>query len=297
MRYKLTIEYDGTNLLGWQEQQDGPSVQDYLQKSLSCFTPALTDEYPQVSNAALDDNDFSEAHDGASTERRPAAYIDVREETGTGKRLQVPNKIVVYGAGRTDAGVHALTQVAHFDLKEDMEDWKLREAMNARLRDMEAPVCVISVEKVGQDFHARFSAKGRGYLYRILNRRAPAVLEKNRVWWVPVPLDVEKMREGAKYLLGHHDFSSFRAAACQAKSPIKILDKLDIEVFGEEIRFIVEARSFLHHQVRNMVGTLKMVGDGHLQPDDVKRILEAKDRKAAGPTAPACGLYLSKVVY
>lgn len=297
MRYKLTIEYDGTNLLGWQEQQDGPSVQDYLQKSLSCFTPALTDEYPQVSNAALDDNDFSEAHDGASTERRPAAYIDVREETGTGKRLQVPNKIVVYGAGRTDAGVHALTQVAHFDIKEDMEDWKLREAMNARLRDMEAPVCVISVEKVGQDFHARFSAKGRGYLYRILNRRAPAVLEKNRVWWVSVPLDVEKMREGAKYLLGHHDFSSFRAAACQAKSPIKTLDKLDIEVCGEEIRFIVEARSFLHHQVRNMVGTLKMVGDGHLQPDDVKRILEAKDRKAAGPTAPACGLYLSKVVY
>lgn len=297
MRYKLTIEYDGTNLLGWQEQQDGPSVQDYLQKSLSCFTPALTDEYPQVSNAALDDNDFSEAHDGASTERRPAAYIDVREETGTGKRLQVPNKIVVYGAGRTDAGVHALTQVAHFDLKEDMEDWKLREAMNARLKDMKAPVCVISVEKVGQDFHARFSAKGRGYLYRILNRRAPAIIEKNRVWWVPVPLDVEKMRQGAKYLLGHHDFSSFRAAACQAKSPIKTLDKLDIEVFGEEIRFIVEARSFLHHQVRNMVGTLKMVGDGHLQPDDVKRILEAKDRKAAGPTAPACGLYLSKVVY
>lgn len=297
MRYKLTIEYDGTNLLGWQEQQDGPSAQDYLQKSLSCFTPALTDECLQVSNTALDDNDFSEAHDGASTERRPAAYIDVREETGTGKHLQVPNKIVVYGAGRTDAGVHALTQVAHFDIKEDMEDWKLREAMNARLRDMEAPVCVISVEKVGQDFHARFSAKGRGYLYRILNRRAPAVLEKNRVWWVPVPLDVEKMREGAKYLLGHHDFSSFRAAACQAKSPIKTLDKLDIEVCGEEIRFIVEARSFLHHQVRNMVGTLKMVGDGHLQPDDVKRILEAKDRKAAGPTAPACGLYLSKVVY
>lgn len=248
-------------------------------------------------NAALDDNDFSEAHDGASTERRPAAYIDVREEASTGKHLQVPNKIIVYGAGRTDAGVHALAQVAHFDLKEDLEDWKLREAMNARLRDMEAPISVISVEKTGNDFHARFSAKGRGYVYRLLNRRAPAVLEKNRVWWVPVPLDVEKMREGTKYLLGHHDFSSFRAAACQAKSPLKTLDKLDIEVCGEEIRFIVEARSFLHHQVRNMVGTLKMVGDGHLQPDDVKRILEAKDRKAAGPTAPACGLYLSKVVY
>ena len=296
MRYKLTIEYDGTGLLGWQEQQDGPSVQDYLQKSLSCFTPAPADECPQVPNAALDDNDFSEAHDGASTERRPAAYIDVREEASTGKHLQVPNKIIVYGAGRTDAGVHALAQVAHFDLKEDLEDWKLREAMNARLRDMEAPISVISVEKTGNDFHARFSAKGRGSVYRLLNRRAPAVLEKNRVWWVPVPLDVEKMREGTKYLLGHHDFSSFRAAACQAKSPLKTLDKLDIEVCGEEIRFIVEARSFLHHQVRNMVGTLKMVGDGHLQPDDVKRILEAKDRKA-GPTAPACGLYLSKVVY
>ena len=297
MRYKLTIEYDGTGLLGWQEQQDGPSVQDYLQKSLSCFTPAPADECPQVPNAALDDNDFSEAHDGASTERRPAAYIDVREEASTGKRLQVPNKIIVYGAGRTDAGVHALAQVAHFDLKEDLEDWKLREAMNARLRDMEAPISVISVEKTGNDFHARFSAKGRGYVYRLLNRRAPTVLEKNRVWWVPVPLDVEKMREGTKYLLGHHDFSSFRAAACQAKSPLKTLDKLDIEVCGEEIRFIVEARSFLHHQVRNMVGTLKMVGDGHLQPDDVKRILEAKARKAAGPNAPACGLYLSKVVY
>lgn len=192
MRYKLTIEYDGTGLLGWQEQQDGPSVQDYLQKSLSCFTPAPADECPQVPNAALDDNDFSEAHDGASTERRPAAYIDVHEEASTGKRLQVPNKIIVYGAGRTDAGVHALAQVAHFDLKEDLEDWKLREAMNARLRDMEAPISVISVEKTGNDFHARFSAKGRGYVYRLLNRRAPAVLEKNRVWWVPVPLDVEK---------------------------------------------------------------------------------------------------------
>lgn len=288
MRYKLTIEYDGTGLLGWQEQQDGPSVQDYLQKSLSCFTPAPADECPQVPNAALDDNDFSEAHDGASTERRPAAYIDVREEASTGKRLQVPNKIIVYGAGRTDAGVHALAQVAHFDLKEDLEDWKLREAMNARLRDMEAPISVISVEKTGNDFHARFSAKGRGYVYRLLNRRAPAVLEKNRVWWVPVPLDVEKMREGTKYLLGHHDFSSFRAAACQAKSPLKTLDKLDIEVCGEEIRFIVEARSFLHHQVRNMVGTLKMVGDGHLQPDDVKRIWKPKTAKPpALPLRPA----------
>ena len=272
MRYKITIEYDGTSLLGWQEQLDGPSVQDYLQRALSCFTPL-----EETNDAPLSDEEY--------------------EDAGTGRRLQKPDYIIVSGAGRPAAGVHGTAQVAHFDLKEDLVDWKLREAINARLREMEAPVSVIAVEKVGNDFHARFSARGRGYLYRILNRRAPAVLEKNRVWWVPVPLDVEKMREGAGYLIGHHDFSSFRAAACQAKSPVKTLDRLDIEVRGEEIHFIVEARSFLHHQVRNMVGTLKMVGDGHLHPEDVKRILEAKNRAAAGVNAPACGLYLTKVVY
>lgn len=272
MRYKITIEYDGTSLLGWQEQLDGPSVQNYLQRALSCFTPQ-----EETNDAPLSDEEY--------------------EDASTGRHLQKTDKIIVSGAGRTDAGVHATAQVAHFDLKEDLVDWKLREAINARLREMEAPVSVIAVEKVGNDFHARFSARGRGYLYRILNRRAPAVLEKNRVWWVPVPLDVEKMREGAGYLIGHHDFSSFRAAACQAKSPVKTLDRLDIEVRGEEIHFIVEARSFLHHQVRNMVGTLKMVGDGHLHPEDVKRILEAKNRAAAGVNAPACGLYLTKVVY
>ncbi len=345
MRYKITIEYDGTNLLGWQEQLDGPSVQSYLQQALSCFTPVDDNEQPMAplntsstispintssiipplnvkgrlggvytspelcenedtstgeclqKTNAISDNDFSESYDGGSTERRPAAYIDVREDASTGRRLQKTNKIIVYGAGRTDAGVHALSQVAHFDLKEDLVDWKLREALNARLRDLEAPVSVTNVEKVNEDFHARFSATGRGYLYRILNRRGPAVLEKNRVWWIPVPLDIEKMREGAKFLLGNHDFSSFRAAACQAKSPIKTLDKLDIIAVGEEIHFIVEARSFLHHQVRNMVGTLKMVGDGHLQPEDIKHILEEKKRAAAGVTAPACGLYLTKVVY
>ncbi len=283
MRYKITIEYDGTSLLGWQEQLDGPSVQDYLQKALNCFTPVNDTDTCSLNNKEKSEEDFP--------------IQELYEEVGTGRRLQKTDKIIVSGAGRTDAGVHATAQVAHFDLKEDLVDWKLREAINARLREMEAPVSVIAVEKVGNDFHARFSARGRGYLYRILNRRAPAVLEKNRVWWVPVPLDVEKMREGAGYLIGHHDFSSFRAAACQAKSPVKTLDRLDIEVRGEEIHFIVEARSFLHHQVRNMVGTLKMVGDGHLHPEDVKRILEAKNRAAAGVNAPACGLYLTKVVY
>ena len=248
MRYKITIEYDGTNILGWQRQLDGPSVQEYLEKALSYLSS-----------------------DG--------------------------QEIPVQGAGRTDAGVHALAQVAHFDLKREIADWKLRDALNFHLREQEAPVIVLDVEAVDDSFNARFSAKGRGYIYRILNRRSPAILEKDRVWWVPVDLDIDKMKEGAKYLLGHHDFSSFRAAACQAKSPIKTLDKLEISQRGEEIIFEVEAKSFLHHQVRNMVGTLKLVGDGHLLPQDVKTILEAKDRKAAGPTAPACGLYLSKVWY
>ena len=152
-------------------------------------------------------------------------------------------------------------------------------------------------EKVSDDFNARFSAVGRGYLYRIVNRRAFPALERNRVWWVPYPLDVDLMRQGAQYLLGQHDFTSFRAAACQAKSPIKTLDRLDIVRDGDEIRFIVEARSFLHHQVRNMVGTLKMVGNRQIRPEEVKRILEARDRTRSGPNAPACGLYLNKVEY
>ena len=246
MRYKLTIEYDGTDILGWQRQLDGPSVQEYLETVLE----KLSGQHSEIA-----------------------------------------------AAGRTDAGVHALAQVAHMDFDTSMEDWKIREAFNANLRELGAKVSVVSVEAVAQDFHARFSAKGRGYIYRIFNRRSASVLLENRVWWVPVELDIEKMRQGAQYLLGHHDFTSFRAAACQAKSPIKTLDRLDIEKHGDEIIFTVEARSFLHHQVRNMVGTLKMVGDGHLKPQDVKTILEAKSRSAAGVTAPACGLYLSKVVY
>ncbi len=245
-RYKIVIEYDGTDLLGWQKQLDGPSVQEYLEKAIYGFLQQTTE---------------------------------------------------VYGAGRTDAGVHALAQVAHFDLELPVDEFKIREAMNAHLRTMEAPVSILNVEAVGDDFNARFSAKGRSYIYRITNRRAPLVLDKNRSWWVYVPLDVEKMREGAKFLLGNHDFSSFRAAKCQAKSPIKTLDKMDIEQNGENITFYVEARSFLHHQVRNMVGTLKMVGDGHLKPEDIKNILESKDRTKAGPTAPAQGLYLSKIMY
>lgn len=246
MRYKLTLEYDGTYTLGWQRQLDGPSVQEYLETVLQVLS---------------------------------------------GKHSEIA------AAGRTDAGVHALAQVAHMDFVTSMEPWKIREAFNANLRQMKAPVAVIDVEPVDDNFHARFSAQGRGYIYRILNRRSPSVLLNNRVWWVPVPLNVEQMQKGAAYLLGHHDFTSFRASACQAKSPIKTLDKLDITKHGDEIIFTVEAKSFLHHQVRNMVGTLKMVGEGKLTPEDIKTILETKDRSAAGATAPACGLYLNKVVY
>ena len=245
-RYKITIEYDGTNLVGWQKQVEGPSVQEHLENALYAFTH---------------------------------------------------QEIEVFAAGRTDAGVHATAQVAHFDLDTKMELFRLREAFNAHLRDMKAPVSVLEIEPVDENFHARFSAKGRGYIYKLLNRRARPVLLENRVWWVPFPLDVNLMREGAKYLLGYHDFSAFRGAGCQALSPLKTLDKLDIVVNGDEIDFIVEARSFLYHQVRNMVGTLKMVGDGHLRPEDIKTILESKQRKEAGVTAPASGLYLNKVVY
>ena len=245
-RYKITVEYDGTNLLGWQRQLDGPSAQEHLENALFAFT---------------------------------------------GMRSEV------FSAGRTDAGVHALAQVAHFDTEKTWDLYRLKEAFNANLRALEAPVVVLGVEEVNENFHARFSAIGRGYIYRILNRPAPSIILQNRVWWVPYKLDINAMRQGAKHLLGHHDFSSFRASACQAKSPVKTLDKLDIERQGEEIIFTVEARSFLHHQVRNMVGTLKMVGNGYIAPDEVKVILEKKDRKEAGVTAPACGLYLNKVMY
>ena len=190
-----------------------------------------------------------------------------------------------------------MAQVAHFDLDSPIDTFRIREAMNAHLRELEAPVSVLSIDAVDDDFNARFSAKGRSYVYRITNRRSPLILDKYRSWWVYVPLDIEKMRQAAQHLLGHHDFSSFRAAKCQAKSPLKTLDVFEITQNNEEIICYVKAKSFLHHQVRNMVGTLKMVGDGHLAPDDIKSIIEAKDRSAAGPTAPAHGLYLKEIFY
>ncbi len=243
-RYKLTIEYDGTGLVGWQRQASGLSVQEILETAVERFC---------------------------------------------GEAVRV------HGAGRTDAGVHALAQVAHLDLPRETSPDEIRGALNHHVRPH--AVAVLSVETVPETFNARTSARGRHYRYRILNRRAPPALDLNRVWHVGPPLDVASMHEGARYLLGKHDFSTFRDALCQAKSPIKTLDALDIARVGDEVLVEARARSFLHHQVRNIVGTLKLVGLGKWSPLHVKRALEARDRRAGGPTAPAQGLCLVAVIY
>lgn len=198
-------------------------------------------------------------------------------------------------AGRTDAGVHALGQVAHLDLPKPLAPERVRDALNFHMKPH--AVAVLAAEEVAESFHARFSATGRRYLYRILNRRAPPVLERDRAWWVPVALDAEAMQAGARHLIGLHDFTSFRASECQAASPLKSLDVLEVSRHGDEVRVEAAARSFLHHQVRNMVGTLKLVGEGKWAPDAVARARDARDRKAGGPTAPACGLYFTAVRY
>ena len=198
-------------------------------------------------------------------------------------------------AGRTDAGVHALAQVAHVDLAREISPGEIQGALNFHVKPH--PVAVLKVESVGDDFHARMSAKARHYTYRIINRRAPLALDHNRAWHVPIQLDETAMQAAANHLLGHHDFTSFRAADCQAKSPLKTLDRFDIVRHGDDIDCHVSARSFLHHQVRNMVGTIALAGRGKWQPDDVKKALDACDRSAAGPTAPPDGLFFIRVDY
>jgi tRNA pseudouridine38-40 synthase len=204
-------------------------------------------------------------------------------------------KTVLHTAGRTDAGVHAFAQVAHFDLKRDAPPDVVMGAVNFHLQP--AKIALIQCEIASDDFHARFNAQKRYYVYRIINRRPPLVLESGRAWFVPVKLDVEKMRAGAEFMLGLHDFTSLRDSECQAKSPLKTLDEIRIEQDGELIEIHVSAKSFLHHMVRNIVGTLKFVGQGRWKPEYVKEVLEAKDRSKAGPTAPACGLYFVRVEY
>jgi tRNA pseudouridine38-40 synthase len=243
-RFKLTIEYDGGDYVGWQRQDSGPSVQQALEEAVMAFCG----------------------------------------ET-----------VTVFGAGRTDSGVHAFGQVAHIDLERPAGSDTVRDALNFHLKP--APVVVIAAEEVDEDFHARFSARERAYRYRIVNRRPPLALDRGRAWWVPVALDEQAMAVAARTLIGKHDFTTFRAAMCQAKSPIRTLDVLAIARYGDDVLIEARARSFLHHQVRNIVGTLKLVGEGKWTAAEVKKALEACDRSAGGPTAPAAGLYLLEVVF
>ncbi|HVH74482.1 MAG TPA: tRNA pseudouridine(38-40) synthase TruA [Stellaceae bacterium] len=243
-RYRLTIEYDGTGLVGWQRQANGLSVQEALETAILRFC---------------------------------------------GER------VTVHGAGRTDAGVHALAQVAHCDLARAAAPDVIMSALNHHLRP--AAISVVAAAPAPAGFDARLSAILRVYRYRILNRRAPPAVERGRVWHVAPPLDLAAMREGARHLIGRHDFSSFRDSLCQAKSPVKTLDVLELSAAGEEIHIEARARSFLHHQVRNMAGTLKLVGLGRWRPEDMARALAARDRRAGGPTAPAEGLTLVEIRY
>ncbi len=248
-RWKLTLEYDGTNFAGWQSQSDGKGVQDTVERAIVAIEGEL---------------------------RR------------------------THAAGRTDRGVHATGQVIHVDLAKNWGPFRLQEALNAWLRDM-GPVSVRDVEAVPDSFHARFSAQARGYLFRMVDRRPPLTLELGRVWRVSQDHDVERMQEAANYFLGTHDFTTFRDADCQAKSPIKTLSRFELcrveGVFGPEIQARVQARSFLHRQVRSMMGTLSEVGRGKWSPQDVRDALEARDRKRCGPVAPSDGLYLTDVFY
>jgi tRNA pseudouridine38-40 synthase len=198
-------------------------------------------------------------------------------------------------AGRTDTGVHALQQVVHIDLDRDWKPKVVRDALNAHL--VPEPIAIIAASLAPEGFHARFSAKGRRYLYRIVNRMAPPTLEKHRVWHLKKPLDIDAMGEAATSLIGHHDFTTFRDADCQANSPLKTLDEARIWREGEEVRLAFSARSFLHRQVRSMTGSLAEVGAGRWTPADLKAALEAKDRTACGQVAPAEGLYLAGVEY
>lgn len=205
----------------------------------------------------------------------------------------------IAAAGRTDAGVHGRGQVAHCDMDKDWDPFRLSEALNYHLKPL--PVAILRAERVVDDWHARFSAMERRYLFRLLMRRAPATLEAGQVWQVKHELDVDAMREGAQHMIGLHDFTTFRSVMCQSKSPVKTLDEIDIQwvdgLSGPEIQFRLRARSFLHNQVRSIVGTLERVGTGSWDPDDVKHALEACDRAACGPVCPPQGLYLTGVGY
>lgn len=244
-RYKLIIEYDGSNYHGWQCQDNLPTIQEEIEKAAMRFCG---------------------------------------------------QKTILYCSGRTDAGVHALGQVAHLDLPQAVPEFKIRDGLNFYLKPQ--PISILYAEQVADDFHARFSTKERSYIYRIINRYAPLTVEKGKAWQIPRPLNLDAMQEAAQVLVGTHDFTTFRDTDCQAKSPIKTLDQLDVRrTSADGIEIFARSKSFLHHQVRNMVGSIKLVGDGRWTKSDLENALAAKDRTKGGPTAPPDGLYLYQIKY
>ncbi len=231
--------------------------------------------------------------------QRQAEHASVQGAIETALARLEPGPHAIAAAGRTDAGVHGLGQVAHCDLSKEWSAFRLSEALNYHLKP--APIGIVDCARVADDWHARFSATRRHYFFRLLTRRAPATHDKGLVWQVQHQLDVEAMREAAAHLIGHHDFTTFRSTICQAKSPVKTLDALEVNrvdgLSGPEIQFRLHARSFLHNQVRSFVGTLERVGAGSWHPDDVRVALQARDRAACGPVCPPQGLYLAAVDY
>lgn len=246
MRYKITIEYDGTNYCGYQKQRDkkDKSIEENLEN----------------------------------------AIFKLSKE-----------RVKIFASGRTDAGVHALGQVAHFDLSKEFDNYRIIAALNHYL--LKEDIAVINCEKVDDNFHSRFDAKMRYYRYIIVNRKGSLALQKNRALHLRKKLDVNKMQEASRFLIGKHDFSAFRDAECQSKTAVRSIKEISIQKTGDEIIIEVAAKSFLHHMVRNIVGTLVWAGFEKIKPQDVKEILESKDRTKSGPNAPACGLYLFKIDY
>ena len=244
-RFKLTIEYDGRPYVGWQRQENGPSVQQAIEEAIEKFVPEQA--------------------------------------------------VRLTGSGRTDAGVHAYGQVAHFDTDRDISSDKVQGAINYHLGS--EPIAVVGVRAVPEDFNARFSAVTRHYVYKICNRRAPLTIDRGLKWHVKPELDESAMHIAAQYLVGKHDFTTFRHVHCQSNDPVKTMDYLRVERFGSEVHFFAGARSFLHHQIRSITGTLMLVGSGKWTAADVKRALDAKDRSALGFNAPPDGLYFDRVDY
>ncbi|MDM9626190.1 tRNA pseudouridine(38-40) synthase TruA [Rhizobium sp. S152] len=245
-RYRMTVEYDGGPYVGWQRQDNGPSVQGAIEKAILSLSG---------------------------------------------------QKVSIRGAGRTDSGVHAIGQVIHADLEREWSPFKLQNALNAHLRLAGERVSIVDIETASEFFDARFSALRRHYLYRIITRRAPLAIEAGKAWWVPKPLDHEAMHAAAQTLVGRHDFTTFRSAHCQANSPVRTLDRLDVTRSGDLIEIRATAQSFLHNQIRSFAGTLKLAGEGKWTVEEVRAALDACDRKACGPVAPPDGLYFMQVDY